>query len=104
LGLPLFPGRGVSSRQDCGNDDEMTGVEVRRGELAFDFRFPEVRPTFERHAFEQVGPVTDGIDISPAADAIRTDLGLLTARAGVWHFREIERVVETVGGVEPTDV
>src|SRR5262249_29975764 len=84
--------------------DEMTGIEVRRGELAFDLRSPEIRPALERHAFDEVGPVADGVDIGPGADVIRADLGLGDQILRVRDLGEIELLVETIVGIEPADV
>jgi hypothetical protein len=102
--LPFFPAGSIAAREHRGDDDEMTGIEVRGGELAFDLGSPEIRPALERHAFDEVGPVADGVDIGPGADVIGTDLGLGDQILGVRDLGEIELLVETIVGIEPADV
>src|SRR5205823_14616378 len=103
LGLSLFPGGGIPAGQDRGNDDEMTGIEVGRGELAPHLGAPKIRPALEFQILDQVGAVADGVDVSPSADVIRADLGLLEQVCGVRNLAQVERLVETVVGVEPAD-
>src|SRR4029453_2754966 len=65
---------------------------------------PEVRPALERRALEQIGPVTDRVDIGPGADVIGTDLRLLNQIPSVRHLAEIKLLVEAVVRIEPADV
>jgi hypothetical protein len=54
----------------------MAGVEIGGGELAFDLGLPEISPALEIH-LEEIGAVSDGVNIGPGADVIGADLGLL---------------------------
>ncbi|MNS88663.1 hypothetical protein D3C72_1226440 [compost metagenome] len=105
LVLAFFPAFRIAARQHGRNRDHMARIEVRHANLAFQGRAPQVVPALELDAGRhQVGAITDGIDIGPAADVIRADPGALDKMLVIRNLARIQLFKEIAVGVEPADV
>ncbi|KAG1251689.1 hypothetical protein G6F65_018243 [Rhizopus arrhizus] len=103
--LALIPAACVAAREQGRNVDDMAGVEIGRGQLAFQRRVPEIVPAVEGDTGgNQVGAIADGVHVRPAADVVRADLGAIDQVRIIGDFAQVQLLVQTGIDVKPADV
>src|SRR5436305_7323132 len=96
--------RGVTPRQQGRNRDDVARVEIRRRDLAFQFRTPKVVPALELYALYEVSTITDRIDVGPSPQMKRAYSSLVGEVLGIRNLGDIERLEQPIVRVEPSDM